>query len=469
MYNIIYLISLLVVVGAEYKYETKWFTVPLDHFGFQRNETFQIKYLVNESYWDQGSGPIFFYTGNEGQIEVFAKHTGFIWEIAPLFKAKIVFAEHRYYGASMPFGNKSMDNDHIGYLSSAQALADYADLINYLQGNNIKPRYPVIAFGGSYGGMLAAYFRMKYPHIVSGAIAASAPVHMYPGMTSCDIFNRLVTSNFRTANENCSINIRESWSVIRSYAANANGSEWLHKNWNLCSPLKTADDLDVLLDFLSSMYSTLAMVNYPFSSDFLMPLPAEPVRVVCQYLDKKMTGEQLLQGIGKVLDVFTNYDKSSKCVDYKEGDNYGNLDASGWDYQACTEMVMPMCTNGKTDMFEPMPWNYTKFAEGCHKKYNVYPRGEMARLEYGGNRLQAASNIVFSNGLRDPWTGGGILDSLSDTVRAVVIIDAAHHLDLMPSNPSDPEPVKMAREFHKQHITRWINQFREQYFSTRKF
>lgn len=48
----------------------------------------------------------------------------------------------------MPFGNKSLDNDHIGYLSSAQALADYADLINYLQGNTIKPRYPVIAFGG---------------------------------------------------------------------------------------------------------------------------------------------------------------------------------------------------------------------------------------------------------------------------------------------------------------------------------
>jgi lysosomal Pro-X carboxypeptidase len=35
-----------------------------------------------------------------------------------------------------------------------------------------------------------------------------------------------------------------------------------------------------LEDWLSSAYSYLAMVDYPFASDFLMPLPAYPIREV---------------------------------------------------------------------------------------------------------------------------------------------------------------------------------------------
>ena len=72
-------------------------------------------------------------------------------------------------------------------------------------------------------------------------------------------------------------------------------------------------------------------------------------------------------------------------------------------------MVMPMCSTGVQDMFEPNPWNFTKYAEFCHKKYNVHPLPQGARIEYGGDRLRAASNIVFSNGLLDPWAGGKFL------------------------------------------------------------
>ena len=61
--------------------------------------------------------------------------------------------QHRFYGESMPFGNGSYKSAAtLGYLTSTQALADFAVLITSLKHNLSVPDAPVVVFGGSYGG-----------------------------------------------------------------------------------------------------------------------------------------------------------------------------------------------------------------------------------------------------------------------------------------------------------------------------
>lgn len=430
----------------------------MDHFSFSVTSTFKMRYLINDTWQEGKDAPIFFYTGNEGNIEVFAENTGFMWDIAPVFGASVVFAEHRYYGESLPFGNKSYsDAQHLGYLTSQQAMADYVDLMEHLRSKPQTKGSPVIVFGGSYGGMLSAWMRMKYPHIVRGAIAASAPILQFSDVTACEAFARITTSVFRAANARCPELIRRSWSAITNATSSEEGRSWLSERWKLCRPLKNATQTQELKSFLSDVYGNLAMANYPYEANFLAPLPANPIQAVCEHLrNASLTGRELLTAVHSAISVYTNFTGETKCLETKEA--APDLGAVGWPYQACTEMVMPMCADGVNDMFEPQAWNVEAYGEECRKRFSVQPRPDLVCEQYGCRDLSAATNIVFSNGLLDPWSSGGVLRNVSSSAVAILIPEGAHHLDLRSSNSRDPYSVVLARRFHRFFIRSWIKQ-----------
>lgn len=255
-----------------YSWETRYFTAQVDNLSFgESGKTFQLKYLINQQYFKPG-GPVFFYTGNEAPIELFANNTGFMWDIAPEFGAMLIFAEHRYYGASLPFGPASFTNENYVHLSAEQALADYALLLTELKAT--MPTIadaPVISFGGSYGGMLASWFRLKYPHITAGAIAGSAPIWQFDTLATdfdAGSYNRIASQDFRAVSQNCFDQIARSWDVILQVANQTGGLDTLARQLGLCPGqlIDLANVTGAVFPWVQNVYSTLPMGDYPYPS-----------------------------------------------------------------------------------------------------------------------------------------------------------------------------------------------------------
>jgi len=199
-------------------YESYWFTQKLNHFDVQDTRYFQEKYLVYDGDWNENGGPIFFYAGNEGPFESFWNNTGFMFDIAPIFGALVIFAEHRYYGATLPFGEESFTRDNLRYLTIENAVADYALFLTTIKEDYGAENSPVVVFGGSYGGVLAALCRTHYPAVFDMALAASAPIPQTLNTINGYVFFKLVTQDYYEVNTKCPDIVRQGYSTILSLA-----------------------------------------------------------------------------------------------------------------------------------------------------------------------------------------------------------------------------------------------------------
>jgi hypothetical protein len=115
--------------------------------------------------------------------------------------------------------------------------------------------------------MLTGWMRLRYPHVVAGGIAASAPLLMYPADNNSTTYSNIATRTFTTANPACSAGIAQSWSIMTEMGSTAQGLQELSQAFQLCTPLTQASDVEnILFPWLANSYSTLPMGDYPYPS-----------------------------------------------------------------------------------------------------------------------------------------------------------------------------------------------------------
>ena len=529
--------------------ELRWYRQRLDHFSFgtasddPKTAFFSQRYfLCAERHFDADAPAVFFYTGNEADVELYVNATGLMWEMSAEngTRALLVFAEHRYYGQSRPSAmddRKAPKRDRLAFLNAEQALADYAELLRHVASRDV-PRIAreqrrrqrrsrvtrggsrnddaiglvndendaekrretrdeafdpesvaVVAFGGSYGGMLATWFRAKYPHFVDGAVAGSAPIWSFTGETPPVDPNAFAlgvsfdATAWGGSPAACEGNVRAAFAELLSRTSSRRGVASIAAPLRLCasSVPTTADDVVRIAYWLQDAFDYLAMGNFPYPDSYILmgdgTLPAFPFRAACaktasdSNLARREEPDVLLRVLADFADVYYNYTRGLPCFDLK-GTNGGGpnaasaADSSLWDWQFCTEMFMPTARDGVRDIFFPQPWNETRARARCLETWGVEPRATWADTSFGGRRLRALSNVVWSNGALDPWSRLGVnrdtdflgaLDS-SRGLEAVRLPNGAHHLDFFWSRDDDDEDTRRARSRESALVRRWIEE-----------
>lgn len=412
-----------------------------DHFGFGNTNTFQQRYLLHEIV---GARCLLMYPGNEADIENFAFAAGFVWKLGVQLGCSVVFAEHRGYGTSLLPGGWEQ-------LSSQQALADFAELGSALRSR--RGQVPLVVIGGSYGGMLAAWLRTKFPHLFAAAVASSAPVAAFTGGRPVGGFYDVVARVFAP----CAADMQAAFRMLIQLGTSPAGCAVLSQTFDTCQPL-TPSLVPMLVAFLQAQFGTFAQLNYPYAVSFFNnTLPAHPVKVSCSHfqLAKAASGGNLLTALAA--SVRLGGPKRPACIPVAANQVEALLPGllpGAWTYQRCSELVLPASVEAGNPMLLPCSevgyncWNLTRFAAFCQESYHVTPRPTFAPLWYSEFQQPTGSNIIWTNGKLDPWHAGSIF--LNDTalnITSLLMDGAAHHLDLRADNPADPPSVVSARAF----------------------
>ena len=141
-----------------------------------------------------------------------------------------------------------------------QALADLASLHAWVTAEyNLTSSNKWVCFGGSYSGALSAWFRLKYPSLVVGAIASSAPVHAELDFVE---YLQVVTASLNTAQagSQCTSRIAAATATIQQQLQTQSGRQQLASTFNLCAA--PVSDLDVQ-NFVSSIAGAfMGIVQY---------------------------------------------------------------------------------------------------------------------------------------------------------------------------------------------------------------
>ncbi|XP_074657679.1 putative serine protease F56F10.1 isoform X2 [Tubulanus polymorphus] len=439
----------------------EWFVQKLDHFNDADTRMWNQRFFRNATFYkptSAGVSVVFLMIGGEGPANPVWMVTGQWIKYAQIFNAYCLMLEHRFYGKSHPTANASTQN--LQHLSSEQALADLANFRASMAEKLGFKNSKWIVFGGSYPGSLAAWFRLKYPHLVDGAVAASAPV-----------FAQLNFKNYLAVVQDafgptCSGAFAKGTQTIEQLLLHQTGARIVSSTFKTCKPIMITSQMDVW-NFYSILAGNIENVvqynkdNRAFEGALGTNITVD---VVCKMM---MTTSDKFQGLADVSNLLLAADKQ-KCLDNSYADLVKSLKSTDWNddiagrswvYQTCTEFGFFQSSDLPNQPFGPNfplkffvqqcvdvfgeKFNSTFIADGVHR----------TNINYGGYDITKVTKVIFYNGSVDPWHALGVPKSSRS---AAYVTGTAHCANMYPDSSNDLPALINVRKREVNLIHQWL-------------
>jgi len=450
--------------------EEAWFQQKLDNFSPRDSRTWYQRYFVNDEY-SKSDGAVFLQIGGEGPASPAWMRNGHWIEMAKKVGALCFQLEHRFYGLSKPTKDVSLSN--LTYLSSQQALSDLSMFISAMNDKHSLHNRKWIVFGGSYPGSLALWAKLKFPHLITGAVSASAPLNAQLDFSA---YNEVVERSLNTLGDpTCSSRVSMATEYLAELINSGKNSEIAEYFPYLCKDL-TSYDYEYFQQSLADSVAEVVQYNRDnrgFEATSGKKHHVMNITGLCAVMrETEMKPQLMLNAYAKIGKMMLEQN-GIECFDASYATYINDMRNSSWSaapasrewvYQTCTEFGWYQTTTTTSSQpFRGFPLSF--FERECALLFNVDRRElreavKRTNVMYGDTKklIGQLNSATLYNGLVDPWSNVSYVGQFGKSDFPIeVVADTAHCAIMYPSNElTDSKGLTAARLQVEKQLFGWL-------------
>ncbi|XP_055545771.1 putative serine protease K12H4.7 [Wyeomyia smithii] len=425
-----------------------FFTTNVDHFNAQNTDQWTLRYFASTDNYLPGGPILIFLGGITPIVPEMIDQTTLIYEMAREWNGALFAFESRFYGQSRV--TEDLRTENLRLLSTDQILADLAEFVTYVKREHIGDETArVLVAGTQLGGSLAAWFRVRYPHLANAAWSSSALMHAL--LNFRDFSEAWGDTLIEHGSQECYNEIFVAFHVLQNLI-DLGRAELMYEKFNICTPIDPEDTHQVQ-HFFAVLMATVELVTI-FNND--VAYFAE----VCQDITET-DAETAVDAFAGWFNSIWNDTLGCALTDVAEAietlqdisweNEYSEFGIRQSVYLECTEFGWFITTDSP---FQPFGDRITidYFINMCRGVFGDWiseesiQRGiDRANNRFGGDN-PGSSLTHFTNGDADPLRMISITRNLTLDAQADVIRNQMGGSDLPAMSPDDPADLQELKQ-----------------------